>query len=64
MNLPDDYADRCKALDAFIRCPECGSERATLVIDEGFEPSDQTDFRAACPGCDHTSPWVRDVGDE
>ena len=56
MRLPDDYGDRVAAVNAFIRCPDCGSDRATLDVQS--TDGGQSNFRGTCPECGTNTQWI------
>jgi endogenous inhibitor of DNA gyrase (YacG/DUF329 family) len=58
-SLPEDYGELMARLNAFIRCPECGSERATFnVRTPHIELSEPAQVQGECPECDHKTEWV------
>ena len=58
-SLPDDYPDLVADINAFIRCPECGSERATFnVRTPHIEMAEPPQIQGECPECDHETEWV------
>ena len=57
--MTDDYGKLMAALNAFIRCPKCGSERAIFNIRAPhIEMAEPAQLQGECPECDYKTAWV------